>query len=135
MQKHRDITLQRLDRFISTKQFHDVNLYSLLWRETLALTEFTYYSTPERLLFQEAVKKPFATGSLDMNMTPSWSTYWIHLKFTIPEAWTADKGRVILLFDPSCEAMIYLPGIHANTYIILYRWNSSVWHHGWKRRR
>jgi alpha-mannosidase len=109
MQKHKDITLQRLDRFVATKQFHDVNLCSLLWRETLPLTVFTYFTTPNRLLFPDAIKKQFVKGSLNMNMTPSWSTYWLHLEFTIPETWTADNGRVMLLFDPSCEAMVYLP--------------------------
>ena len=107
MQKHRQITIERLDKFTSTNQWSDVNLSFLLWKNHIQIDSFEFYGPCfNRPCFADAIKATFeATTRSDLIMSPSWSTYWIHLYLQIPLSFKGD--RVFLLFDPNCEALFY----------------------------
>ncbi|KAJ3391538.1 Alpha-mannosidase 2C1 [Lobulomyces angularis] len=106
MQKHRNITIERLDKFTSRDQFHDVNLYATLWKKNTKIENFTFFKPDDRIPFHEAVKNQFIPGTKsDLVMGPSWATYWINVVFEVPSDYKNEQ--VVLLFDPGCEALVY----------------------------
>lgn len=109
MQKYpRSITHQRFDRFTSKTQFSDVNLTALLWKETVNINTVEYFHSIERIPFAQATKQSFTTSTVtELVMGPSWSTYWFKMTLTIPNSMKGEK--VYLLFDPSCEALVFKP--------------------------
>lgn len=48
MLKHRNITIERLEKFISTSYFQDVNLISKLWKQRISEPiSFQVFSVPD----------------------------------------------------------------------------------------
>eukprot|EP00842_Homolaphlyctis_polyrhiza_P004464 jgi/Hompol1/5018/HPOL_004093-RA len=108
MQKHRSITVERLDKFMENGQFGDVNIQATLWelRDSGAVS-LSVYSVPElrRIPFEEAVAATYVPAKVGDKFGPTWSTHWFKLSITVPSAMTGKK--IVLLFDPSCEACIW----------------------------
>ncbi|KAJ3111536.1 Glycoside hydrolase, 38 vacuolar alpha mannosidase [Phlyctochytrium bullatum] len=108
MQKHRSITVERLEKFIQTGQFSDVNLRSALWKKkTTQNIALTVYSVPDlkRIPFSEAIKGEFRPAKVGDSFGPGWATHWFKVTLTVPADYAGEQ--VIFNFDPDCEGMIW----------------------------
>ena len=107
----RSISTARLDLFDTTPQYKAFNLNKVLDHDrTDEGIEISVWSAPEvsRPLFSEAVNKTFTTTVKGSTFTPSWSTHWFKVKFTIPEQWkTSNYKDIQFEFDCECEGMVY----------------------------
>ncbi len=100
MQKHREITLQRLAAF----RLEMINqLYPL--RQPLDLL---HYAAPGRIPFHEAQQAQYDPITLGVKLAPLWSTHWFKLVFSIPADW--HEQEVHLLWDSSSEATVWSDG-------------------------
>ncbi|KAJ3105673.1 Glycoside hydrolase, 38 vacuolar alpha mannosidase [Phlyctochytrium bullatum] len=108
MQKHRDLTLDRLRIFIQERQYSDVNLRAALTKaSTTDGIRLSVYSVPDlkRIPFKEAIKNEFKPCNVGDSFGPSWSTHWFKVEFTIPATFKGEE--VSLIFDPKCEGMVW----------------------------
>lgn len=100
MQRHRPLTLQRLQRF---KQY----LQSLWYDQHHPLT-LQAFATPKRIPYEQAIQQTFAPVAVGETLKPHWSTHWFRLKVRIPAAW---HGREVhLRWDSSSEACVWQDG-------------------------
>ncbi|MFN8373340.1 MAG: alpha-mannosidase [Anaerolineae bacterium] len=100
MQRHPDITRQRLDHFAKYLQ---TLLYSA--EEPLSLEVF---SAPDRISYAQAVAGDYKPVKLWDQLGPHWSTHWFRLNFSIPQAWHGKE--VHLRWDSSSEACVWRDG-------------------------
>ncbi|KAI9203288.1 galactose mutarotase-like domain-containing protein [Polychytrium aggregatum] len=108
MQKHRNITLERLDKFLQEGQFSDVNLQSVLWKyRDEGSVSLSYYAVPDlkRISFDEASRAVYTPTSVGQRLGPSWATFWFKIHIHLPKELHGEA--VLLLFDPECEALIW----------------------------
>jgi alpha-mannosidase len=106
MLKHRNITLDRLEKFISSEYFTDVNLYGKLYGERKDVN-ISVYSVPngDRISYEEAIKQQYKTTKIGTSFGPSWYTHWFRIEATIPQEW---KGKEVhFLWDSDSEALVY----------------------------
>ncbi|KAI8901520.1 glycosyl hydrolases family 38 N-terminal domain-containing protein [Globomyces pollinis-pini] len=108
MLKHRNITVERIQNYLKSDQFFDVNLQSFLIKQTSEVAvKLAKYSVPglERIPFNKAMLGNYEPVKVGVQMSPTWSTHWFKVEIVVP---TSMKGEnVMLLFDPSCEALIW----------------------------
>ena len=108
MKKHRDITIERIEKFMQRGQFDDVNLRPFLKeiknKQCITLAK---YSVPnlERIPFKDAINGKFEPCEVGVRYGPSWSTHWFRLELVIPKE--MDGRNIYLEFDPSCEALVW----------------------------
>ncbi|KAJ3176169.1 Alpha-mannosidase 2C1 [Irineochytrium annulatum] len=105
---HRNITVERLDKFLERGQFADVNLWSALWSQAdSSAVHLSVFAVPDlkRIPFKEAVKGTFKPAKVGESFGPSWATFWFKVSLTIPDSFTGHE--VIFNFDPECEGMIW----------------------------
>ncbi len=100
MQKHREITLQRLASF-------RLDIFNRLYpkRQTVDLY---HYPAPGRISFSQAIQGEYHPISLGVKLEPLWSTHWFRLDFSLPSEWKDQE--VHLLWDSSSEATVWLDG-------------------------
>lgn len=108
MHKHRPITLERCEKFISKEYFADVNLNSVLY--TCKSTDgiiLTAFPVPDlaRIPFAEAVDNTFTPCAIGDEFGPSWATIWFHVIVDLPRKFSGLP--VELHFDNSAEALVY----------------------------
>ncbi|KAJ3030442.1 UNVERIFIED_CONTAM: Alpha-mannosidase 2C1 [Siphonaria sp. JEL0065] len=108
LQKHRDITIARFDKFIQRGQFEDVNLNTALWkkRNSEAVT-LTVYAVPDlkRISFQEAIKGEYKPTSVGTWFGPTLATFWFKVSIIIPPSFADEE--VLFEFDATNEVMIW----------------------------
>ncbi|KAJ3262095.1 Alpha-mannosidase 2C1 [Boothiomyces macroporosus] len=107
MLKHRNITVERIEKYFKSDMFYDVNLQSFLEEivdESIAITK---YAVPnlQRIPFGEAMKGVYVPAKVGDQITPTWSTHWFKLEITIPKS--MEGRKVYLIFDPSCEGLVW----------------------------
>ncbi|KAJ3193268.1 Alpha-mannosidase 2C1 [Irineochytrium annulatum] len=108
LQKHRAITVERLEKFLDEGQFEDVNLRSALWAMTDSkCVDIKVHAVPDlkRIPFKDALKGDFKPTKIGESFGPSWATFWFELTITIPDSFAGKE--VLLIFDPSCEGLIW----------------------------
>ncbi|KAI9003260.1 alpha-mannosidase 2C1-like protein [Gaertneriomyces semiglobifer] len=108
MQKHRSITIERLQKFIQQGQFEDVNLRSALVSErSEGAVSLSVYSVPDgkRIPFAEAIKGDYQPARVGQSFGPTWSTHWFKVTIGIPSSFAGKE--VQLIFDPSCEGLVW----------------------------
>ncbi|KAJ2082492.1 Glycoside hydrolase, 38 vacuolar alpha mannosidase [Coemansia sp. RSA 988] len=110
LQKHRGITKGRVERFLSNGQWEKVNLNASLYDARVSgkpNVELEAWSAPaqERPTFAHAVKQPFASIETGHTFGPSWSSHWVRATLQIPAEFEGKEVR--LIFDPSCEALVW----------------------------
>ncbi|KAI9362490.1 glycosyl hydrolases family 38 N-terminal domain-containing protein [Zopfochytrium polystomum] len=108
MLKHRNITVERLEKYVQSGQFDDVNMRTFLWSKKRAdAVKLSVYAVPDlkRIPFEEAMKGTFVETRVGEMFGPSWATFWFKVTATIPADWDGDE--VLLLFDPDCEGMVW----------------------------
>ena len=110
MQKHRAVTLERFEKFVSPIYFADINLRSKLVERVLpdSVLELGVQHVQGRPLFADVDKsdaafQPCAVGD---SFGPSWSTHWFVVKVQLPAEFT-DVSGLMLEWDCSAEALVY----------------------------
>ncbi|KAJ2300220.1 Glycoside hydrolase, 38 vacuolar alpha mannosidase [Coemansia sp. RSA 353] len=110
LQKHPSITRDRVAKFLADGQWKDVNIHASLYEARASgspAIEMEMWSAPgqDRPTFEHAVKQEFAPIQVGHMFGPSWSTHWVRMKVQIPAE--MEGKHVRLLFDPSCEALVW----------------------------
>ncbi|KAJ2017689.1 Glycoside hydrolase, 38 vacuolar alpha mannosidase [Coemansia sp. S680] len=110
VQKHPKVTKDRLAHFMSKNLLQDVNLYAALYDGRVSgaphvKLEIWAANGLERPTFAVAVKQEYTPVDVGHSFGPSWASHWVRATLQIPEEF-ADK-EVRLLFNPSCEAMVW----------------------------
>ena len=108
MKKHRDITLERIEKFLQRGQFDDVNIRPFLRHLSISNSiTLSKYSVPdlERIPFDKAIQNKFEKCEVGVSYGPSWSTHWFKLEIEIPSE--MDGQNIYLEFDPGCEALVW----------------------------
>lgn len=115
---NRQVSIERVEKFIGATYWRDVNLRGKLYTgEKAELRSLTVFSTGElgRIPFAQAVQagwgadasSPAREARIGESFGPSWSTHWFRLVVGIPAEWRAVGKEVHLLWDSSCEALIF----------------------------
>jgi alpha-mannosidase len=100
MQRHPDITRQRLEHFAKY-------LTSLLYSARQPL-QLEAYATAERITYAQAIEGDYQPVQMWERLGPHWSTHWFRLNITIPEGWHGQE--VHLRWDSSSEACVWRDG-------------------------
>jgi alpha-mannosidase len=100
MQKHIEITRQRLVRF-------GAELTNLFYPQRAPIA-LSVYAAPGRISFDEAMRGEYRPARVGKKFGPLWATHWFRVDITIPEAW---RGQPVhLLWDSASEACVWQNG-------------------------
>jgi len=102
MQKHFQLTRERLQKFASKEQ-----LGGLLYTDQMPV-QISVFSAPDRITYAEAVQGEFRPASIGERFGPNWSTHWFKVNITIPNQWK--DCEVHLLWDLAAEGCIWKDG-------------------------
>ncbi|KAI7833296.1 glycosyl hydrolases family 38 N-terminal domain-containing protein [Kickxella alabastrina] len=110
LQKHPDVTKSRLNTFMSNGQFKKANIHASLYESRVnglphVQMEVWAADGQERPTFEHAVKQEFQLIEVGHSFGLSWSTHWVRATLQIPSEFAGKEVR--LIFDPSCEAMVW----------------------------
>ncbi|XP_060596944.1 alpha-mannosidase 2C1-like isoform X1 [Ruditapes philippinarum] len=108
--KHRRTTLERAEKFISTKYFADVNLTSRLYPKKAPVQSIKHWAAPlnKYTPYKDAVKQKYKAVKVGQSFGPTWATHWFHISVTVPRDWTGEEVR--LRWDSSSEALVWVDG-------------------------
>jgi alpha-mannosidase len=102
MQKHFQVTRERLQKFASNKQLGS-KIYTAFFPVKLSV-----YSAPGRIPYTEALQGDFRFATIGEQFGPAWSTHWFKVEIDIPQDW---HGREVhLLWDSASEGCIWKDG-------------------------
>ncbi len=102
MQKHLEITRQRLQQFAGEE-----GLRSLVYSRRAPVT-LNVYAAPGRIPYAEALRGSYHPTQVGEVFGPPWSTHWFRVEIQIPPEWAGQE--VHFLWDSSSEATIWLDG-------------------------
>ncbi|KAJ2698928.1 Glycoside hydrolase, 38 vacuolar alpha mannosidase [Coemansia sp. IMI 209128] len=110
VQKHSKVTKDRLAHFMSDNLLKDANLRAALYDGRVngsphIKLEVWAASGLERPTFAEAVKQEYKPVDIGHMFGPSWASHWVRATLQIPEEFAGKEVR--LIFNPSCEAMVW----------------------------
>ncbi|KAJ3326316.1 Alpha-mannosidase 2C1 [Boothiomyces sp. JEL0866] len=107
MLKHRNITVERIEKYFKSDMFYDVNLQSFLEEIVDESIKISKYAVPhlQRIPFAQAMKGEYVPAKVGDLITPTWSTHWFKLEITIPKS--MEGRKIYLIFDPSCEGLVW----------------------------
>eukprot|EP00026_Physarum_polycephalum_P001500 Phypoly_transcript_01502.p1 GENE.Phypoly_transcript_01502~~Phypoly_transcript_01502.p1 ORF type:complete len:1033 (+),score=184.98 Phypoly_transcript_01502:1-3099(+) len=112
MMRHRKITLERLEKFVSDTYFKDVNIRGKIFptvsKESVTLQVF---HAPGRISYNDALKGEYVPAKVGDSFGPSWSTHWFKVSITVPSGAEWVGKEVVLSFNGGCEAMIWDKGV------------------------
>jgi len=100
MLKHRQLTQERIAKFVSTFE-------KLFWKEKLPLEALVSPRT-SRISHDEALRLKYRPVKKGEVFGPRFATYWFKLRGAIPAAWR--KSPVDVIFNTGAEATIWLNG-------------------------
>lgn len=102
MQKHPELTLQRIKLFASVQ-----GLGNKLYIDR-APVKLSVYHAPDRITYAEALAQEYRPASVGQSFGPFWSTHWFRVENSIPAAWAGKE--VHFLWDSSSEAEVWQDG-------------------------
>ncbi|KAJ1671279.1 Glycoside hydrolase, 38 vacuolar alpha mannosidase, partial [Coemansia sp. RSA 25] len=110
VQKHPALTKDRLLHFMSRNLLQDVNLCAALFAGRVSgaphvKLELWAANGLERPTFAEAVKQEYVPVDVGHSFGPSWASHWVRATLRVPEEFAGKEVR--LIFNPSCEAMVW----------------------------
>ena len=116
---------ERVDKYLSSLYWTDINIHSALYSDKTSVNEINVYEPKNltRPLIEEILQisknddkdNKFVRTSLGSSFSPSWSTKWFHIEFIVPIC-LAGK-RLALEWDSNSEAMLYsADGIHLQSF-------------------
>eukprot|EP00798_Chlamydomonas_sp_ICE-L_P019349 gene19349-25998_t len=114
-QHHRDISLGRLDGFVSSDMFSDANICKdmYLTKAGGSYTSLEVYSVPMGNVnpkFTDIVDRPFVACKVGDSFGPSWSTHWFRVRIDVPPSWSKLDGPLVFIWDSGSEAMVWVDG-------------------------
>ncbi len=102
MQKHAEITRQRLQKFAGPE-----GLSGLVYPRR-APVSLTVFAAPDRIPYQQAVQGAYRPAQIGEVFGPPWSTHWFRVETMVPPDWA---GREVhFLWDSSSEATLWQDG-------------------------
>lgn len=101
MQKHRSLTITRLQQFSNSPQ-----LGGKIYTERLPV-KFEAFAAPGRIPFETAIKGQYEPIDIGHHFGPIWSTHWVRVDIEIPTDWAGQE--VHLLWDSTSEACVWSP--------------------------
>ena len=102
MQKHPELTRQRLEAFLSER-----GLRGRIYPRRFPV-ELSTYTAPGRITFAEAMRGQYRPIRVGKKFEPLWSTHWVKVEIEIPSEW---KGQEVhLLWDSCSEACVWQDG-------------------------
>ena len=103
MQKHFEITCNRLKTFLQSSQLRS-KIYP-----TQAPVKLAVFRAPDRITFAEAQRGKYRPARVGEQFGPLWATHWFKVELAIPQAW---RGREVhLLWDSHSEACVWQNGV------------------------
>ncbi|KAG7162125.1 alpha-mannosidase 2C1-like isoform X2 [Homarus americanus] len=111
MHKNRRTTLERIEKYISDKQFRDVNLRGKLYPFSKEIDCLSHWCVPggeaawEQWPFKQVITQDFKPTSVGKAFGPLWSTHWFRIEVKVPDSW---KGQQVWLqWNSQAEAMLW----------------------------
>jgi len=125
MQKHRAVTLERIEKFMHEVYWKESNIRSWLYIQRVKINEIAVFSPPfedtvakEKRVemgvdshyglnvpFKDIVNQNFRLVKEGETFGPSWTTHWFRFTVSIPSEW---KGKEVhLLWDTNCEGFLH----------------------------
>ncbi len=102
MQKHRDLTLRRIEQFGSEQ-----GLKGRLYPDRTPV-KMAVFHAPGRIPYAEAVQGDYQPCQVGEQFGPAWSTHWVRIEIEIPRQWA---GREVhFLWDSNSEGCIWQNG-------------------------
>eukprot|EP00743_Colponemidia_sp_Colp-15_P011795 GILK01013256.1.p1 GENE.GILK01013256.1~~GILK01013256.1.p1 ORF type:complete len:1088 (+),score=189.66 GILK01013256.1:43-3264(+) len=107
MQKHRAVTLERLDLLATGKSYPAQDAIAIKHWFYLDKRDVTLEvaRNTDRIPFSQVRELSFSSSQIGDVFGPSWSTHWFKVRFTVPSEW--DAKEVHLLWDSSSEATLW----------------------------
>jgi alpha-mannosidase len=102
MQKHFQVTRERLKKFASKEQ-----LGAKIYTERVPV-KLSVFSAPGRISYSEALQGDYRSTAIGERFGPAWSTHWFKVEIDIPQEW--HNREVHLLWDSASEGCIYRDG-------------------------
>src|SRR3954471_3923075 len=101
MLRHPDYTRARIAR--TAARLHD-----LIYPEAQAVDTLRISPCVDRITYDEALALPYRDVELGEQLGPAWSSYWLDVAATVPDAWSG--RRVELRFVSHSEATLWVEG-------------------------
>ncbi len=102
MQKHPELTLQRVQSFATER-----GIAGKLYPDR-APVKLSVFHAPERISYAEAMQGAYQPAQVGESYGPFWSTHWFRVEIDIPTAWA---GREVhFLWDSASEAEVWQDG-------------------------
>ena len=109
MQKHAELTRQRLQQFVGGQGMFagSEGLLGLVHprRAPVALQVF---AAPGRIPYGEAVQGTYRPAQLGEVFGPNWATHWFRIEIDVPLEWAGQEDH--FLWDSTSEAQIWIDG-------------------------
>uniref|UniRef100_A0A8C3DIC2 Alpha-mannosidase 2C1 n=1 Tax=Corvus moneduloides TaxID=1196302 RepID=A0A8C3DIC2_CORMO len=103
--KHRRTALERVEKFLSDTYFTDCNLRGRLFGDRCPPASLSYFQTPRRIPYEEAVVQEFRPAQVGESFGPTWETCWFKVELSIPLAWA---GREVhFVWESDGEGMVW----------------------------
>ncbi|XP_053810611.1 alpha-mannosidase 2C1 isoform X1 [Vidua chalybeata] len=103
--KNRRTALERVEKFLSDTYFTDCNLRGRLFGDRCPLASLSYFHTPRRIPYEEAVVQEFGPAQVGEAFGPTWETCWFKVELSIPPAWA---GREVhFVWESDGEGMVW----------------------------
>jgi alpha-mannosidase len=102
MQKHTDITKQRLRTFAEER-----GLKGRIYPQRAEVV-LTVFDTPDRISYEEALRGVYRPAQVGESFGPAWSTHWFRVQAKVPAEWAGKE--VHFLWDSSSEACVWKDG-------------------------
>ncbi|XP_077173478.1 alpha-mannosidase 2C1 [Paroedura picta] len=103
--KHRRTALERVEKFVSEVYFTDCNLRGRLFGDTRSLESLSFFETPERIPYEEAVRQEFRPIKVGESFGRTWKTCWFKITLNIPREWAGKE--VHLRWESEGEGMVW----------------------------
>jgi alpha-mannosidase len=101
MLRHPDYTRARIARTAA-------RLRELIYPEAQPVDSLGISPCVDRIGYDEALALPYRTVELGAQLGPAWSSYWLDVVATVPDAWAG--RRVDLRFASHSEATLWIDG-------------------------
>jgi alpha-mannosidase len=102
MQKHADITRQRIKTFAEER-----GLKKMIYPARRPVNLFVYHA-PDRVPYDDAIRQTYIPAQVGSALGPAWSTHWFRVEAEIPAEW--EGKEVHFLWDSSSEACVWIDG-------------------------
>eukprot|EP01132_Coremiostelium_polycephalum_P011168 gene11168-13684_t len=110
MLKHRNITIERIEKFLSDTYFTEVNLYGKVYplRSKTAVS-LIVSERCDRISYKDAMNLNYKSCEVGDSFGPSWATYWFKVQVEVPKDWT--NKLVYFIWNSNSEALIWSNGV------------------------